>query len=260
MSNFQKVVDFNKAFGIFVTDTPLKNIFQTDPKLVKLRHSLITEEIRELNEDGFHKKNFVEVVDALSDILYVVYGAGASFGINLDEHFNIYCHLKMSYYVEENISNFNRIKLIKSSESSERILTDFFDNSENVEMVFNKYVVMLNTEDTKLGRYITLEDFQKVENSLVKMLDFTYSLGNMLGIDLDQSFNIVHESNMSKLCKDEETAKKTVEWYKQNESRYDSPNYRPCESQTGKFVVFNESTGKILKSIEYTPADFKIMF
>ena len=64
---------------------------------------------------------------------------------------------------------------------------------------------------------------------------------------------------MSKLCKDRETAKKTVEWYKQNESRYDSPNYRRCESEKGKFVVFNESTGKILKSIEYTPADFKIM-
>ena len=186
MSNFKKVVDFNKAFGIFVSDTPLENIFQSDPKLVKLRHSLITEEIRELNEDGFHKKNFVEIVDALSDILYVVYGAGASFGINLDDRFNIYCHLKMSYYFEEDMSNFNRIKLIQSGESSQKILTDFFENPENVEMVFNKYVVMLNTEDTKLGRYITLEDFQKVENSLVKMLDFTYSLGNMLGIDLDQ--------------------------------------------------------------------------
>jgi predicted HAD superfamily Cof-like phosphohydrolase len=260
MSNFQKVVDFNKAFGIFVSDTPLENIFQSDPKLVKLRHSLITEEIRELNEDGFHKKNFVEVVDALSDILYVVYGAGASFGINLDDHFNIYCHLKMSYYVDENISNFNRIKLIQSIESSERILTDFFDNPENVEIVFNKYVAMLNKEDQTLNRYIGLEDFQKVENSLVKMLDYTYSLGNMLGINLDQSFNIVHQSNMSKLCNNEEIAKKTVEWYKENELRYDSPNYRLCESEKGKFIVFNESTGKILKSIEYTPADFKIMF
>ena len=63
---------------------------------------------------------------------------------------------------------------------------------------------------------------------------------------------------MSKLCLTEELAKETVEWYKKNESRYDSPTYR--ESFDKKYyVVFNKSTGKILKSINYTPACFKVM-
>ena len=63
---------------------------------------------------------------------------------------------------------------------------------------------------------------------------------------------------MSKLCSTEEDAKLTVEWYKQNETRYDSPNYR--KSDNNKYwVVFNESTGKILKFKDYKQANFESM-
>ena len=153
-SNFKKVYDFNKCFGVSVSDTPQKNVFDENPDLVKLRLSLIQEEVREL-QDAIKDKNFTEVVDALSDILYVVYGAGVSFGI-----------------------------------------------------------------------------------------------------DLNKSFDIVHESNMSKSCKTEEEAQQTVEWYNNNDTPYDSPDYR--KSDDGKYwVVYNKSTGKILKSINYTPANFE---
>ncbi|AYV78335.1 MAG: phosphoribosyl-ATP pyrophosphohydrolase [Edafosvirus sp.] len=153
MTNFEKVVDFNKSFGVTIHETPQHNIFTNDPKLVKFRYDLIAEEVSELS-DAIKQNNFVEVTDALSDILYVVYGAGASFGI-----------------------------------------------------------------------------------------------------DLDKAFDIVHRSNMSKLCQTEDEAKETVEWYKKNESRYDSPTYR--KSDNGKYwVVYNASTSKILKSINYVPANF----
>ena len=154
LTNFQKVVDFNKSFGVPVSSTPQKNIINDNPKLTKLRLDLILEETKEL-QDAISTNDFTEVVDALSDILYVVYGAGASFGI-----------------------------------------------------------------------------------------------------DLDKTFDIVHRSNMSKLCVSEKEAQDTVQWYIENMlDTYDSPTYR--KSEDGKYwVVYNKNTGKILKSINYTPADF----
>ena len=156
MSNFEKVIEFNKSFGVPVFNTPQKTITEDDPKLTKLRLDLILEETKELQE-AIMTHDFTEIVDALSDILYVVYGAGASFGI-----------------------------------------------------------------------------------------------------DLDKAFDIVHRSNMSKLCVTEDEAKETVQWYEDNKKKtgYDSPGYR--KSEDGKYwVVYNKSTGKILKSINYTPANFK---
>jgi len=156
-SNYQKVLnEFNKSFGVITHDKPQYNLFDTDPKLVKYRLDLITEEVNELKE-AIDNKDFKETIDALTDILYVVYGAYTAFGV-----------------------------------------------------------------------------------------------------DADKAFSLVHESNMSKLCKDEEEAISTVESYKRD-SRYDSPAYRlsPC----GKYyVVYNESTNKILKSFKYNPVCFNSLF
>lgn len=258
-SNFQKVVIFNKSFGIFVSDTVVNNIFETNASLVKLRYDLIAEEIRELKEDGFDKLNFIEVIDALSDILYVVYGAGASFGIDLDDKFEIYCSLKMTSNIEKlkNLSNFNRVKIMFNT-FPEKIISNLFDNTTLVDHLKDKYINVLYKELSNLNRYILKKDMVKLGNCLVKMLDITYCMGSELGIDLDRSFDIVHSSNMSKLCKDKEESKQTVEWYKENETRYDSPSYRKSYDDKN-YVIFNESTGKILKSINYKPANFEAL-
>ena len=155
-TNFQKVLDFNKQFGVEIHDSIQKNVFEDNPKLVRYRLDLILEEVNEQKE-AIKNKDMKEVIDALSDISYVVYGMGASFGI-----------------------------------------------------------------------------------------------------DMDKSIDIVHRSNMSKMCATEEEALKTVEWYKENDNQYDSPTYR--ESYNGKYwVVYNKSTNKILKNINYTPANFDEM-
>jgi predicted HAD superfamily Cof-like phosphohydrolase len=156
-TNFEKVVEFNKIFGVPISKEPQLNIFDKNPKLTKLRFDLIKEEVDELS-DAIKDKDFPEVVDALGDILYVVYGAGSSFGVDMD-----------------------------------------------------------------------------------KVLDK------------------IHKSNMSKLCDTEEIAIKTIERYQDlyvnNKSKYDSPVYRKDE-KTNKYIVYNKSTGKILKSINYNPVDF----
>ena len=82
MTNFNKVGTFMKTFGQEVKTKPS---FSTD-KINKLRLDLIKEELSELTE-AMNNKDLLEVADALTDILYVTYGAGHAFGINLDKCF-----------------------------------------------------------------------------------------------------------------------------------------------------------------------------
>ena len=82
MSNFNKVGTFMKSFGQEVKSKPS---FSSD-KINKLRIDLIKEELDEL-QDAMKNNDLLEVADALTDILYVTYGAGHAFGIDLDKCF-----------------------------------------------------------------------------------------------------------------------------------------------------------------------------
>tara|TARA_B100000674_G_C37178842_1_gene618728 strand:+ start:86 stop:457 length:372 start_codon:yes stop_codon:yes gene_type:complete len=82
MSNFESVKKFMETFGQEVKE---KAEFPNE-KIASLRYELIREELSEL-KDAMDKKDIKEVADALTDILYVTYGAGHAFGINLDKCF-----------------------------------------------------------------------------------------------------------------------------------------------------------------------------
>ena len=98
MSNFSKVGIFMKTFGQDVKNKPS---FSTD-KINKLRIDLIKEELDEFTE-AMKNKDLLEVADALTDILYVTYGAGHAFGIDLDKCF-------------EEVQNSNMSKLDQNGE------------------------------------------------------------------------------------------------------------------------------------------------
>jgi predicted HAD superfamily Cof-like phosphohydrolase len=82
MTNFESVKKFMETFGQEIKE---KASFPND-KITFLRYDLIKEELGELKE-AMDKKDLKEVADALTDILYVTYGAGHAFGINLDKCF-----------------------------------------------------------------------------------------------------------------------------------------------------------------------------
>ena len=98
MTNFKKVKNFMKTFGQEVKNEPS---FSSD-KINKLRYDLIKEELEELKV-ALDNKDLLEVADALTDILYVTYGAGHSFGIGLDKCF-------------EEVQNSNMSKLDENGE------------------------------------------------------------------------------------------------------------------------------------------------
>ena len=83
MTNFEKVKQFMQTFG---QEVKTKASF-SDEKTNQLRLDLISEELEEL-KNAMASKDLLEVADALTDILYVTYGAGHAFGINLDKCFD----------------------------------------------------------------------------------------------------------------------------------------------------------------------------
>ena len=102
MSNFNKVKIFMKTFGQEVKTKPS---FSTD-KINSLRYDLIKEELDELKV-AMENKDLLEVADALTDILYVAYGAGHAFGIDLDKCFNEVQNSNMSKLDEDGKPTYN---------------------------------------------------------------------------------------------------------------------------------------------------------
>ena len=96
MTNFESVRKFMETFG---QEVKKKAEFPND-KITSLRYDLIKEELGELRE-AIEKKDIKEVADALTDILYVTYGAGHAFGINLDKCFEEVQNSNMSKLGED---------------------------------------------------------------------------------------------------------------------------------------------------------------
>lgn len=152
-TNFQKVVTWNRDFGVLKETelSPKLHIMREDPHEIESCMKLVREEMREL-EEGVANENFVETIDAIGDMLYVLYGMAAR-----------------------------------------------------------------------------------------------------MGVDMDHAFDLIHKSNMSKFCKDEKCAQDTVCDAKEK-GIFQSPKYRLASSGQG-YVVFDENTKKILKSLNYKPVD-----
>ena len=96
MTNFEDVKTFMETFGQIVRTKPQF----PDPKTMQLRLDLIQEELNELKE-AMEEKNLKEIADALTDILYVTYGAGYAYGVDLDQCFKEVQRANMSKLGED---------------------------------------------------------------------------------------------------------------------------------------------------------------
>ena len=121
MSNFNKVKTFMETFGQEVKTKPS---FSTD-KINNIRYDLIKEELEELKE-AMENKDLLEVADALTDILYVAYGAGHAFGIDLDKCFEEVQNSNMSKLGENGKPIYNESgKVLKGPKYFKPDLTKF---------------------------------------------------------------------------------------------------------------------------------------
>ena len=121
MTNFDKVGVFMKTFGQEVKNKPSLS----DNKINELRVSLIQEELDELKE-AMNNKDLLEVADALTDLLYVTYGAGHAFGIDLDKCFNEVQNSNISKLCKDGKPIYNEIgKVMKGPNYFKPDLTKF---------------------------------------------------------------------------------------------------------------------------------------
>ena len=238
-TNFEKVIEFNKCFGSYVSSTLNHDLFKTSPKIVELKFSLVEEEVNEL-VDAYNNNDKIEIIDALSDIKYVVYGMAAAFGIHMDNEFGHY------------LETYGPKPLLQGGTNFEMIHDHYKNSLTPLTTIIN--VIKSCLENIKVN--IKCSDINNLKINLCKILYNVNKFGSSININLDKSFDIVHQSNMTKVCYSEELAKQTVQWYLDNDKRYNTPCYR--QNDYG-WVIFNKDTGKILKSIHYIPADFSTL-
>ncbi len=123
MSNFTDVKIFMETFGQMIRTKPQF----PDEKTMQLRHDLIKEELNEL-EQAMKTKNLKEIADALTDILYVTYGAGYAYGVDLDKCFKEVQRANMSKLGEDGKPIYNeKGKVMKGPNYSEPNLKQFVE-------------------------------------------------------------------------------------------------------------------------------------
>lgn len=251
-TNFEKVVDFNTCFESYVSKILNKNLFFESPQIVNLKYNLINEEINELIE-AYNNDDIVEIIDALSDIKYVLYGMACAFGINMDTTFRHY----LATFVKD-------IELNETSSCFDLIFS--YHNHDNDIKKYDSNIKISEFKESldsliKIIQFINNDlenvtkncDIDNLRINLCKLLYHVNMFGSIIGINLDKSFDIVHKSNMTKVCDTEKLAKETVDWYLKNDDRYKTPTYK---RNTFGYIIFNKDSGKILKSRNYIPADF----
>ena len=123
MSNFTDVKKFMVTFGQIVRTKPQF----PDEKTMQLRHDLIKEELEEL-EQAMKTKNLKEIADALTDILYVTYGAGYAYGVDLDKCFKEVQRANMSKLGKDGKPIYNeKGKVMKGPNYTEPNLKQFIE-------------------------------------------------------------------------------------------------------------------------------------
>lgn len=230
------VRNFNVNFGVLEEGIPLQeNVYSSNPELAEFCLKLIREEILELS-DAVKSHDLLETADALGDILYVVYGMLCRLGVtNAD--------------VKDSGVPYGYIPYTPKSKD---IVRGIFTSRPGLMM---GYVSIIFDTLASLETAVSTKEFASTVNFLVELLHDVYSFSERLGLDIDGVFRKIHENNMSKFCKTIEEAVRSVEYYSVSPGVYDSPRYRLAPN--GLYVIFNESTKKILKSVDYTPVDLR---
>lgn len=156
-TNYECVKQFHKVFGHPCPEILQKNVLKENPKLVQFRLSLIEEEFNELKK-AVNENNLNNVIDALADILYVVYGMGVAFGIDLDKAFKIVHESNMSKLCSNKIEALETIKNYKNLPEFANVNVGFRPSSDN------KYFVVYNTDTGKIlkSKFFTSPNFEEL--------------------------------------------------------------------------------------------------
>ena len=156
-TNFEKVGEFHECFGHPKFDKPRYDIFDVDQKVVKFRQALIDEENGEFKE-GCDKKDLVEVADALADMLYVIYGAGHVFGLNLDKLFTEVHDSNMSKLCSSEEEAIETVESYKKKRDEAKEGDQVYEDPVYKKMDGGKYWVVYDGKTSKILKSINFRN------------------------------------------------------------------------------------------------------
>ena len=158
-------------------------------------------------------------------------------------------------------TNFEKVVEFNTTAAVERVTEKSPDVFKTHPKMIETCLSLIREEVSELEDAVKAHDLTETRDALADILYVVYGMAFRLGINADADFKLVHESNMSKFCNLEDEAIVTVgkyrELYEQGKSPYPSPAYR-FEKETSKWVVYEQTTGKILKNINYNAVDLTI--
>lgn len=217
--HYDAVIEFMELMG---QPANLEPTLQTT-RIAQLRYDLILEEINELS-DAIDADDYVEIADALADILYVTHGASATFGVGVSTQ----ClDITMN---EPRLGTFGESLLTKK------------------QFIYYLDRVMFALRDDDLTRLrLMLDDIVRL----------THETAALHGIDINACFNEVHASNMSKACLTRSDAEASLKMRKQHHdtaSKYENAEVHQIGE---RFILRRSDNHKVLKGQNYFEPDLK---
>jgi NTP pyrophosphatase (non-canonical NTP hydrolase) len=238
-----------------------------------------------------------DIATAYNDYISKITDASTEFA-KMFSMTDMYKHAYSKYFPKnktnfEKVAEFNTTAAVERL--TEKSTTQVFETHPKM---IETCLSLIKEEVSELETAVKERDLTETRDALADILYVVYGMAFRLGINADTDFELVHASNMSKFCTSEEEAQETMRNYEslyaQGKSPYPSPGYRfesdtvctGIESSapkgnstatasilnskptpggrelgvggTGKWVVFEKSTGKILKNINYKPVDLSM--
>jgi len=157
----------------------------------------------------------------------------------------------MSYY--EKVVDFNTQFGVTVHDTPQ--LNIFDTNAPTVEFCMK----LIREENKELEQAVKDKNFVEVADAIADSIYVLLGMSARLGINMDKVFNMVHDNNMTKFCETEEEAQQSVQKYLNDpNSEFKTPAYRKAANNI-HWVVYNESTRKVLKSLNYEPVDLTFL-
>lgn len=126
------------------------------------------------------------------------------------------------------------------------------------EKLLNLRLKLIEEEWNELQEACKNRDLVEVLDAITDMHYVLSGFSVSCGLNEDKGFELVHQSNMSKLCDTEEHAKETVKWYKETRPEF-QPSYRKTKDGL-KWLVYDKLSGKVLKNKYYKAVDLSVLF
>jgi predicted HAD superfamily Cof-like phosphohydrolase len=250
----QRFVDAVSTFNRVMGATRYRSLREllADAKTLKLRIGLCTEECSEMTSAWFDLQKHgaelcpelkAEVLDGLGDLVYVAAGLADVAAINLADCVDV-PHDAPKGSLEAVTDPKSDSKCAKKVESALEHLTGLLD-------------ITRDSLESCPDLYGSLES--AVRYAIALLIRRCAEMANECGWDLDAAFDLIHASNMSKVCRDQATAERTVANYIATEDKhpYRGVAYRTGDPEIGigEYFVVYDGNGKILKSIDYAPVN-----